>query len=69
MSEINLFLAGYGMVATLVLILVLSVRRTAQPPIIVVQQERHNDDPLGCGTFLIFALLAFGAVFIGLLLN
>ena len=69
MSEFNLVLVGYAVAATLILILVVSMRRTPAPPTIVVQQERYNDNPLGCGMFLVFVLLSVGAVFVGIAIN
>ena len=69
MSELNLILVGYAMAATLLLILVINMRRTTQPPTIVVQRERDNDNPLGCGAFLIFVLLIVGAMFLGIVMN
>lgn len=69
MNDFTLILVGYAVAATLALLILLGTRRTTTtPPTILVQQERVQDDSLGCGAFLILVALLVGAVLVGIAL-
>jgi hypothetical protein len=64
-DALTLIVMGYALALTMVVLLV-AARRQPQTPTVVIQQAPESRDSYGCGSIILFALIAVGlVVFIG----